>query len=52
MLKHLVSAAARHARSASSSCAAGIPNTVITASPMNFSTVPPCDSTTPFIRSK
>jgi hypothetical protein len=32
---------ARTARSASSSCAAGAPNTAITASPMNFSTVPP-----------
>jgi hypothetical protein len=28
------------------------PNTAITASPMNFSTVPPCDSTIAFIRSK
>ena len=33
--------AARTARSASSSCATGTPNTAITASPMNFSTVPP-----------
>jgi len=32
---------ARTARSGSSSCAAGAPNTAITASPMNFSTVPP-----------
>ena len=31
---------------------AGTPNTAMTASPMNFSTVPPCDSTIPFIRSK
>ena len=31
---------------------AGTPNTAITASPMNFSTVPPCDSTIAFIRSK
>ena len=30
----------------------GTPNTAITASPMNFSTVPPCDSTIPLIRSK
>jgi hypothetical protein len=30
----------------------GTPKTVITASPMNFSTVPPCDSTIAFIRSK
>ncbi len=47
-----ISTAARHARSASSSCAVGTPNTAMTASPMNFSTVPPCDSTIPFIRSK
>ena len=47
-----ISTAARHARSASSSCATGTPNTAITASPMNFSTVPPCDSTIAFIRSK
>ena len=47
-----ISTAARQARSASSSCAAGTPNTAITASPMNFSTVPPCDSTIAFIRSK
>jgi hypothetical protein len=32
---------ARTARSASSSCATGAPNTAMTASPMNFSTVPP-----------
>ena len=36
------SSAARTARSASSSCATGVPQTAITASPMNFSTVPPC----------
>ena len=35
------SSAARTARSASSSCATGVPQTAITASPMNFSTVPP-----------
>ena len=35
------SIAARTARSASSSCATGAPHTAITASPMNFSTVPP-----------
>ena len=35
------SRAARTARSASSSCAVGAPQTAITASPMNFSTVPP-----------
>ena len=47
-----ISTAARQARRASSSCTWGTPNTAITASPMNFSTVPPCDSTIPFIRSK
>ncbi len=35
------SRAARTARSASSSRATGVPHTAITASPMNFSTVPP-----------
>ena len=35
------SSAARTARSASSSCATGAPQTAMTASPMNFSTVPP-----------
>ena len=35
------SSAARTARSASSSVATGVPQTAITASPMNFSTVPP-----------
>jgi hypothetical protein len=34
--------AARTALSASSSCVSGRPKTAITASPMNFSTVPPC----------
>ena len=34
------SRAVRTARSASSSCATGVPQTAITASPMNFSTVP------------
>ena len=34
--------AARTARSASSSCACGMPNAAITASPANFSTMPPC----------
>jgi hypothetical protein len=47
-----ISDAARNARSASSSCAAGTPNTAITASPMNFSTVPPWRSTIAFIRVK
>ena len=36
--------AARTARSASSSRIVGTPKTAITASPMNFSTVPPCRS--------
>ncbi len=36
--------AARTARSASSSCETGIPKTAITASPTNFSTLPPCRS--------
>ena len=36
-----ISAAARTARSASSSCTCGSPNTAIAASPTNFSTVPP-----------
>ena len=39
-----ISRAARTARSASSSCEVGIPNAPTTASPMNFSTVPPCRS--------
>ena len=37
----LISEAARTARSASSSCETGIPKTAMTASPTNFSTVPP-----------
>ena len=41
--------AARSARNASSSCATGTPNTATTASPMNFCTVPPYDSTIAFI---
>jgi hypothetical protein len=47
-----ISTAARNARSAPSSCAAGTPNTATTASPMNLSTRPPCSSTIPFIRAK
>ena len=39
------SSAARTARSASSSWAIGVPHTAMTASPMNFSTVPPYRST-------
>jgi hypothetical protein len=46
------SAAARTARRASSSCTVGTPKTAITASPMNFSTVPPCRSTIAFAVSK
>ena len=37
----LIARAARTARSGSSSCATGAPNRAMTASPMNFSTVPP-----------
>ena len=36
-----IASAARTARSGSSSCACGMPKTAITASPLNFSTVPP-----------
>jgi hypothetical protein len=36
-----ISSAARQARSASSSCASGTPKAATTASPMNFSTLPP-----------
>ncbi len=38
--------AARAARSASSSCRTGMPKTANTASPMNFSTLPPCEEIT------
>ena len=41
-----IRSAARIARVVSSSCATGTPNTAITASPMNFSTVPPSASMT------
>ena len=47
-----MSAAARTARSASSSCSCGMPNTAITASPMNFSTEPPWRSSAVRIASK
>ena len=47
-----MSEAARTARRASSSWSCGIPNTAITASPMNFSTVPPWRSSTARISSK
>ena len=47
-----ISKLARTARSASSSCTNGIPNTAMTASPMNFSTVAPCRSSTRRIPSK
>ena len=40
-----IARAERTARSASSSWAVGAPHTAITASPMNFSIVPPCPST-------
>ena len=46
------SSPARTARSASSSCAVGAPQTAITASPMNFSTVPPYRAITSDARSK
>ncbi len=41
-----ISRAADRARPASSSCATGSPNTAMTASPMNFSSVPPWAATT------
>ena len=44
--------AARTARSASSSCAVGTPKTATTASPANFSTVPPYAAMCPAARSK
>jgi hypothetical protein len=44
--------AARSARSGSSSCVTGTPNRATTASPMNFSTVPPSDSMAARIASK
>ncbi len=47
-----MSAAARTARSASSSWTCGTPNTAMTASPMNFSTVPPWRSIGARIASK
>ena len=40
--------AAAIARTASSPCAWGKPKTAMTASPMNFSSVPPCSATTSF----
>jgi hypothetical protein len=50
--RRLMWTAARQARSASSSCTAGTPKTAITASPMNFSTAPPCDSIASCMTSK
>jgi hypothetical protein len=47
-----MSAAARTARSASSSCSVGMPKTAMTASPMYFSTVPPWRSSTDRISEK
>ena len=44
--------AERSALSASSSCSTGTPNTAMTASPMNFSTVPPWRSSTSRATSK
>jgi hypothetical protein len=44
--------AARSARAGSSSCARGTPNAAITASPMNFSTVPPSASISTRIAAK
>jgi len=52
VIRSRISPAARTARRASSSCARGIPKTAMTASPMNFSTVPPWCSTTRRISSK
>ena len=46
LISSRIASAARTARSASSSRAAGAPNTAIAASPMNFSTVPPKRSST------
>ena len=46
-----IASAARTARSGSSSCATGAPKTAMTASPMNFSTVPPKRSMSAFTRS-
>ena len=43
--------AERTARSGSSSCETGAPKSPITASPMNFSTEPPCDSSSVLKRS-
>ena len=47
-----ISTAARTARSASSSCTRGSPKTAMIASPMNFSTTPPCRSSTAAISVK
>ena len=47
-----MSTAARAARSASSSCETGIPKTAMTASPANFSTVPPWRASTADTASK
>ena len=51
-MRACIANAARTARSSSSSCATGTPNTAITASPMNFSTVPPNRSISSTIASK
>ncbi len=47
-----IASAARTALSGSSSCVVGAPNTAITASPMNFSTVPPRRSSSSRSRAK
>ena len=49
--KSRIASAARTARSGSSSCAVGAPNSAMTASPMNFSTVPPWRSSSARTRS-
>ena len=46
-----IASAARTARSGSSSCAVGAPKSAMTASPMNFSTVPPWRSSSARTRS-
>ena len=47
-----IASPARTARSASSSCACGMPKAAMTASPANFSTIPPCVITQCETRSK
>src|SRR5215211_9038023 len=52
LTESMIESAARTARSASSSCAVGTPNAAMTASPANFSTIPPCETTHCWTRSK